>query len=380
MCLRSAGADLFGALMAIDRTAEFDSMRAALAALLRAWKDELSDLARERIPGLSHERGSHLEIEIDDDGFAANLIDGERLHRLGHIPRGEAASAALARLLSRFEQEAGRDVVLRVSPSLTLTPQLKIPSASNRMLKGALGFELERLTPIDPAELYFDFVVEGREPETNLTRVTLRVVRRAVLDEALLVCHGAGALVGSIGFSGDRREGDWTSFPVDRPAFLRMQWRRFGNLILAGLAGVLFLAVIVAGYARGSSANDALSDQVADAMTRAAAVERMEHRIETANTQISRLVAQRQGPLFIESLAALSRLLPEGTWLTELHLEGGKLRADGYSKNASALIGILDRSGSFANAQFSSPLVRNPADGTDRFELTFDIVQPKGAR
>jgi len=25
-------------------------------------------------------------------------------------------------------------------------------------------------------------------------------------------------------------------------------------------------------------------------------------------------------------------------------------------------------------------LVRNPADGTDRFELTFDIVHPKGAR
>ena len=364
--------------MAFDRTIEFDSTRAALAALLRAWKDELSDFARERIPNLARPRGSHLEIEIDEDGFAANLIDGEGLHPLGRIPRGDSATATLARMVSRFEREAGRDVALKISSSLALRPQIKLPSAAKRTLKGALVFELERLTPIDPTELYFDFTIDGREPDTNLTQVTLRVVRKAVLDEAILVCHGAGALIGSIGFSGDVQEGDWTSFPIDRPAFLRAQWRRFGNLALAGLAGVLFLAVIIAGYVRGESANDALADQVADAMTRAAVVERMEHRIETANVQIARLVAQRQKSLFIESLAALSRLLPDGTWLTELHLEGSKLRADGYSKNASALIGIVDRSGNFANAQFSSPLVRNPVDGTDRFELTFDIVQPKG--
>jgi general secretion pathway protein L len=366
--------------MATERTAQFDSMRAALVTLLRAWKDELAAFARERIPSLTRARGSHLEIEVNEDGFAVNLIDAEGLHRLGQIPRGEAATTALARILSRFAAEAGRDVALRVSPALALRPSIKLPSASTRALKGALGFELERLTPIDPTELYFDFVVGGREPETNLVQVTLRVVRKSVLDEAVLVCHGAGALIGSIGFSGDVREGDWSSYPLDRPAFLRAQWRRFGNLALAGLAAVLLLAVVVAGYARGSSANDALSDQVADAMTRAAVVERMEHRIETANTQIARLVMQRQGPLLIESLAALSRLLPDGTWLTELHLEANKLRADGYSKNASALIGIIDRSGTFTNAQFSSPLVRNPADGTDRFELTFDIVQPKGVR
>jgi general secretion pathway protein L len=371
---------LFGALMAIDRTAEFDSMRAALAALLRAWKDELSDFARERIPNLSRARGSHLEIEVDEDGFAVNLIDADGLQPLGRIPRGDAATASLGRILSQFEKETGRDVTLRISSSLALRPQIKLPSASKRMLKGALSFELERLTPIDPAALYFDFIVHSREPETNLAQVTLRVVRRAVLDEAVLVCHSAGALIGNIGFSGDAQEGDWASYPIDRPAFLRAQWRRFGNLALMGAASILFVAVIIAGYARGSSANDALSDQVADATTRAAIVERMEHRIETANTQISRLVTQRQGPLFIESLAALSRLLPDGTWLTELHLEGNKLRADGYSKNASALIGIVDRSGTFANAQFSSPLVRNPADGTDRFELTFDVAQPKGAK
>jgi len=364
--------------MAIERTAEFETMRAALVALLRAWREELSGFARERIPNLSRAQGSHLDVEVDEEGFTVNLIDAEGLHRLGHIARGESATSALAKILSRFEGEAGHDITLKISPALALRPQIKLPTASKRTLKGVLGFELERLTPIDPTELYFDFVVDGREPETNLTQVTLRVVRKTVIDEAVLVCHGAGALIGSIGFTGDSLDGDWTSYPVDRPAFLRAQWRRFGNLALMGLACVLVLAVIVAGYARGSSANDALSEQVADAMTRAAVVERMEHRIETANTQISRLVAQRQGPLLIESLAALSRLLPDGTWLTELHLEANKLRADGYSKNASALIGILDRSGTFANAQFSSPLVRNPADGTDRFELTFDIVPPKG--
>jgi general secretion pathway protein L len=180
-----------------------------------------------------------------------------------------------------------------------------------------------------------------------------------------------------VAFAGDARAADWMSFPVDRAAWARGVWRRFGNLALAALAGILVVAVLIAGLERGARANDALSDAVDNAQSRAAIVERMEHRIEAANKALGLLAAKRQEPLFVDSLARLSRLLPAGTWLTELHLEAGKFRADGYSINASALIAIIDKSGTFANVEFTAPLVRNQSDGTDRFELTFDAVPPK---
>lgn len=366
--------------MAIEETSEFDSTRAALAALLRAWRDELVQVARERLPGLSLDKAPQLEVLVDEDGLSISRIDPTGAAPVGRITKGEEAAQALARLVSRAEGETGRDVVVKVASALVLRPQVKLPWASKRTLKSALGFELERLTPIEPNELYFDFIVAGREQETSQALVTLRIVRRNVLDEAMRLCHAAGVQVGAIAFEGDENEAAFTSFPVDRPAWLRAQWRRFASLMLSGLAAFLLVAVVIAGYQRGAAANDDLAASVDDAMTRAALVEHMEHRITTAKSELAKLVAQRQGPLFVGALAELSRLLPDGTWLSELHLEDGKFRIDGYSRNASDLIGIIDRSGQFTNAQFSAPLVRNPNDGTDRFELTFERVPARSPR
>ncbi len=50
--------------------------------------------------------------------------------------------------------------------------------------------------------------------------------------------------------------------------------------------------------------------------------------------------------------------------------DGGELHIQGYSHAAAELIGRLDHSGHFSDAQFAAPLVRNDPDGTDRIDLT----------
>jgi general secretion pathway protein L len=237
----------------------------------------------------------------------------------------------------------------------------------------ALAYEMERLTPIDPNELYFDFVVR-RDPRARQVEVTLRAVQKRMLDEVVLMAHRARARVAGILFGDDELEADRAAFPVDRSAWLRAEWSRRGNLALAALAAILFLAVIGAADVRGERSIDALNTRVEDAAIRAAAVERMEHRVGRASVQLTWLVRQRQAPLFAKTLADFSRVLPDGTWLRELSIDGATIHASGFSKDASALIGLFDRSALFRNAQFSAPVVRNPADGTDRFELTVELA------
>jgi len=358
--------------MGMEQTSTFKSAGAAAAALVRAWADEIVQLARERFPGASRDVPDRLEILVEEEGLVLNRQDQKGAMQFAQIRYGTDAHAGLSREAAELGNGSRRDATLRISESLVLTPTLSLPWSSKRTLKAALSFELERLTPIEPKDVYFDFLVLGREPETNRANLRLRMVRRSVIDNALKLCHGASLKIARIVFEGETKEADIQSFPVDRPAWLRAQWRRFGEFFLAGLVALLLIAIAIAGYERGAAANDALAASVDEAMVRAAAVERMEHRMETANRAISRLVALRQGPLLVGDLAALSRILPDGTWLSELHLEDGKFRLDGYSKNASALIAVIDRSDVFTNAQFSAPLVRNPNDGTDRFELTFE--------
>ena len=363
--------------MSVGETGEYDNTRDAVAALFRAWRAEIAQLAREHLP--TEPAASELEIVLEEGGLVVTHLEPKGAVLLGRIGDDDQAQATLARLIARAGL-VGKDVTLRASDALVFRPSIKLPWARRRTLKAALGYELERLTPIEPEALYFDFTVQGRDAETNQARVSLRIVHRSAIDEALRLCHGAGLSVGVIAFGADERPADIASFPLDRPAWLRAQWRRYGTAALAGLAALLLMAVLFAGYERGEAANDALAASVDDAMMRASVVEHMQNRINSAGREVASLVGKREGPLFVGALAELSRLLPDGTWLTELHLEDGKFRADGYSKDASALIATVDRSGVFTNAQFSAPLVRNPGDGTDRFELTFERVAQGKAR
>jgi general secretion pathway protein L len=338
----------------------------AVAALSRAWKGELGAVARERLSFLADV--AHVFIDVRADTLTVVQVDANGSHTVGRMHRDERAAGELKRLLARAG--GGLDVTLRIDVSLVLRPTVRMPLASRQTLKRALAFELERLTPTDPAELYFDFVVQKRH--AHLADVTLRVVHRAVLDDVIRVIHEAGALVANIDFAGDSVPCEPAAFPVDGKAWFRARWRRLGNYALAALAACLFVAVIGAGELRGEWSIDALNEEVAQAATQAQAVQGTKHRIESANARMAWLVGQRQRPLFVATLAELSRVLPDGTWLQELSVEGPAVHASGSSRNATDLLALIDRSGSFRNAQFAAPVMRNPSDGTDRFELTFE--------
>jgi general secretion pathway protein L len=73
----------------------------------------------------------------------------------------------------------------------------------------------------------------------------------------------------------------------------------------------------------------------------------------------------------------LSRILPDNTYLTELRIEGNKLQLVGMTREAPALIALLEKSGRFARASFSGPTTRMASDLSERFHIEA-IVEPNG--
>lgn len=294
---------------------------------------------------------------------------------LGHVVAG--ASEAPRQLRALASQAGRRDAVLSLPSSDVLRPTVRLPRASAQTLRRALGYEIERLSPIAPDAVYFDFAVTGRDQASNTVEVELRIIRRDIVDSAVALCHAAGLTVSAIRFDDDPRPADWRVFPVDRSGYLRAQARHRGPALLLGAAAVLLLAILLALYLRGAAVADDLNDQVSTEGMRAAEVERLRHRIDRTATQFAFLERQRRAPSFVAVLNDVTRTLPDGTWITEFDLTGNRIRIGGYSHAASDLIAVFDRSGKFTNAQFAAPVTQGTSAGVERFDLTFELAGTK---
>jgi general secretion pathway protein L len=77
------------------------------------------------------------------------------------------------------------------------------------------------------------------------------------------------------------------------------------------------------------------------------------------------------------ALEALSKILPDQTYVTELRVEGNKLRLTGVTRDAPALIELIEQSGRFTRATFFAPTTRSSSDTGDRFHIEA-IIRPLG--
>ncbi|HTQ15199.1 MAG TPA: PilN domain-containing protein [Rhizomicrobium sp.] len=309
-------------------------------------------------------------VAFENGGIVVTRGNSAHEVEIAHLPEAQGLAAAVARAdASSF----GRDVVVRLPETAILRANVWLPKARASTLRQALHFELERLSPVSPGELYFDFAEAARDKTANRVELSLRIVRRDIVDDAVRTCRGAGLSVSGVTISGDRRPADWREFPVDRPAHLRFLWRKWNLAFLGGLALFLALAAMLAWYERNAAAQDMLADQILLEQRHAAIVHRMEDDIARTSARIGFLARQKLAPMTVSVLAELARILPDGTWLDEVEIGSGRVHIRGFSHAAADLIGVLDSSRVFANAQFGAPLVRNPAGNVEQFDIVADL-------
>ena len=85
-------------------------------------------------------------------------------------------------------------------------------------------------------------------------------------------------------------------------------------------------------------------------------------------------------PAAVVVLDELSSILPDGTYLTDLSMEAGRLRITGVSANAAELVPIIEGSGQFRNAAFYAPTTRQSDGATDRFSIEATILTTQAKR
>src|SRR3954469_14717275 len=121
------------------------------ATFLGWWVEQLTDLLPASWLNVFAKSSDAAVLEINHDRFVLWIR-----HDGSAARAGEGAIGNLKAELSSIAN-LPRLLLLRVAPEEALCKKLSLPSAARRDLKTLLGFEIDRETPFEQAEVYWNF-------------------------------------------------------------------------------------------------------------------------------------------------------------------------------------------------------------------------------
>ncbi len=310
-----------------------------------------------------------LLLEVVSSEVVICTQDAGDRQELARYPR-----ALLGASLPDLPKVQDREVVLQLGADEALAQVITLPQAAVKNLRQVIGFELDRLTPFPPQQIYYDAGLLAQQPATRSISVQFVMVLRSVLDPMLDELRSSGLIPDRVTVRGDRA--DCNLLPPDlRPRRISLSRRLRWLLTILVLVSAATLAALPLWQQR--SLVLALIPQVNMAQQRAQKVARLRRELATA-VELAHFLPdkRREEPKLINVIEELTQVIPDNTWVEQFAVRGNRIELHGRSKEASALLPLIEKSPLFEGATFQSPITRDPRSGEDRFYLTAQIVGP----
>ncbi|MDD2769516.1 MAG: PilN domain-containing protein [Methylococcus sp.] len=350
-----------------------------IQAFLRWWGSELAFLVPERVQSLLGGRSSWIFLTWQADALEAVLRTASTERRLGSFTLDAAGREAWQRLLEAEPDLAEVRMVFRLLPEQCMTRVIKLPLATEENLQQVVAFELDRLTPFKPGQVYFGARVIERLKAAGQIRVDLAVVPKDRLDLMLEAMSAAGWHPDYADVSENLFKRMHQLLP-ERFQVKRSRWNRWLNGGLAAIAVGLFLALLIVPVWKKSQWVDQLETEVRKAGKAAKEVEALRQEAEQKAHEMGYLAEKkRKDPLVLDVLNELSKVMPDDTWLNGFQYKDGHLVVQGQSPSASSLIARMEASAEFKNTSFVSPVTKDVSNGLERFQIASDAVNGRSS-
>jgi general secretion pathway protein L len=341
----------------------------AIIAFFRGWTDSVAAAVIAAFDRVSSPRVIRL-IEQDNGGFAVESA-GKSENMPAHIAFADGGLSApnLAPMLK------GSRVEIVLQPKRFLFRPLELPARARDFLDGIVRAQIDRLTPWSVSEAVFGCsspIESGPESITTVIAATTRKVAMAYV-QAVSIFHPAAVAVCTDVV--ERNAGRVKVF--EQKARGHLDAVRLSRALFAGLAATAvcaLLAVIAAAYVADSlgAQEDELARQISQ---RRAAI-----RASSDGGDRSPIAAlerrKHETPASVIVLDALTQVLPDHTYITELHMAGTKLQIVGITRDAPSLIPLIEQSQHFTRATFYAPTTRSSSEPGERFHIEARI-EPK---
>lgn len=365
--------------------------RSGLSGFGAWWSGELAAVAPLRLRGVFARRKLRPVLAIDGDQvvFYRPTLDGTayRMQQMATVAAGGDASAHAAEgraaLAAIIAPGALAGVTVTLPPRAVLRRTLTLPAAVADDLRATVGYDLDRLTPFKPEDVYFDASVVARDAVRGTIAVDVVAARRRTVDQAVALARSFGADVLAV-----------VPATPDQAALVRLDllpgddhgegraWTRWQLLLPLALLLALALAAVLVPIWQKRADTIALMRATDAESVRAQESDRLrsqlEHVTREYNFPLERKLAH---PSAGQVLEEITRLLPEDTWLTQLELKtqtrGTVQQRDvfirGESANAGRLVSLLEDAKYVGQATPRSPTTKLQPGPGESFDLGIKV-------
>ena len=246
---------------------------------------------------------------------------------------------------------------------------LELPKRAVEFLDGIVRAQIDRLTPWTPGEAVFSWTPPTDAPNDRIELMIAATARarvapyvQAIADlgvasvAVLTVPADAGPNAAPIKVFEQRARG---VFEIDR-----IRRTLVASFLISGLAAAITMGYSAFALDSLDAEQQALSQKIS---ARRAALRASPEFTVSAQRMLER--RKQSTPSNVIVLEALSQILPDHTFVTELRIEVDKLQIVGVTRDAAALIALIEQSPHFTSARFYAPTTRTPGDPGERFHV-----------
>jgi len=340
---------------------------------LKWWREELGGLVPQRVVGRS---GAKIVICIGQEGYQVLEGGGGKLRPVrGGADRSALDVVAAAGELARANPAA--EVGIRVALASCFVRTVELPRSAQEDAGRILDLDLERATPFKLKDVYSATLVDNDDGRGPQVRARHLMIKRSSVEPVLGELTASGV---TVDFIDCWDEGNGQSLPVNFLASQQQSAAARGGLsftsILLALLALLGLCALFLANGRYQTALDTLQGQVQQARAQATNVRRALDTSEAALTEIDQLQRLKLATTpTVEVIDALTKLLPNSVWLTDLRLENGVVDITGLAKSGAALLPLFEHSPLFADAGLASGVNFDPQENKERFSLRVRVRQ-----
>jgi general secretion pathway protein L len=261
----------------------------------------------------------------------------------------------------------GSRVEIVLQPARFLFRPLELPARAVDFLEGIVRAQIDRLTPWSASEAVFGCSAPAESGADSITTMIAATTRKVAMTYVQAVASFHPAAIAVCTDVAERNAGRVKVFEQKARGHLdAARLSRALSIALGVAAAVALLAVTSAAYVGNS-----LGAQEAE-LARQISAQRAAIRAGNDGDRSPIAALERRKydtPASVIVLDALTQVLPDNTFVTELHLAGNKLQISGITRDAPSLISLIEQSQHFTRATFYAPTTRSPSDPGERFHI-----------
>jgi general secretion pathway protein L len=273
----------------------------------------------------------------------------------------------------------GSRVETDLAPAHVLFRPLDFPKQAADFLDGMIGTQIDRLTPWSADEAAFGWSAPFATPHGRI-ELTLAAASKQAMEPFVQFASNLGAQ-SLTAFAAPPAGSDTQAKikvldqPLRSAAHHGLDTPRTLRIVLLSAAAAAAIALLAGAYF-----GDGFDTEQQQLMQRISQ-RRAALRLGPDGGSAFGLLAKRKqtSPSTVVVVEALSKALPDGTYVTELRIDGDKVQVVGMTQDAPSLIRLIEKSPQFARATFFAPTTRAQNAPGEQFHIEARITPSFGS-